>query len=933
MSLREYRQKRDFQRTPEPRGDPGRRRRANAKRLRRRSTLGFVVQKHAASHLHYDFRLELDGVLKSWAVPKGPDLDPAVKRLAMQVEDHPVEYGSFEGTIPQVEYGGGAVMLWDRGTWTPVGDAAKGLRDGRLKFVLDGKKLRGGWMLVRRGGRKADSGERAWFLFKERDEFARTRGSITDDQPLSIVSGRTLEEIAKMSRRVWRSNDSKQVADAAMSNLKEAAPTSPRTTIRTRRRSADSRNVVSRRRRTDGNSKDDRSRLARLLENPVVPLGRLPAAPSVQLATLAKEPPAGDEWLHEIKFDGYRMLCRVSEGKARFLSRNGRDWTVRFPELAASASALAVESAVLDGEVVALDDTGVSSFQSLQRIFKTGATKGLVYYVFDLLHLNGRNVAEAPLERRKAILEQVVKGAAPSIRFSDHLEGSGEDVVAQACRMKLEGIVSKRRDRPYVPGRGLSWIKVKCSRRQEFVVGGFTQPGGGRRHLGALLLGYYGPDKALIYAGRVGTGFSDETLASLAERLQKHLRGSSPFQNLSGATGLARGVRWVDPVLVAEIEFMNWTDDGLLRHPSFQGLREDKRAADVVRDQPLSKREVASTSRANKLGANNAPRRRAWGSTEANRSAKKRRPAGDAKSQDAEIDFAGVRLTHPRKLLYPAAGVSKIDLAKYYEQVAVWMLPHVAGRPLAVVRCPSGSGKPCFFQKHPADAQSEFLKRVNVAAGGTPEYHLAIDDLRGLVSLVQMGVLEIHAWGSTAERLETPDRLVFDLDPDPSVEWAEVVKAAREVRLFLRELGLETFLKTTGGKGLHLVAPIQPRTAWDEAKAFCRAVANAIVRSAPDRYVATMSKAARKGKIFVDYLRNGRGATAIAPYSTRDKPNAAISAPIAWDELSSRRRSDHFTVANVPARLRRLGADPWAELWNTKQSITAATTRRLSSLS
>jgi bifunctional non-homologous end joining protein LigD len=488
------------------------------------------------------------------------------------------------------------------------------------------------------------------------------------------------------------------------------------------------------------------------------------------------------------------------------------------------------------------------------------------------------------------------------------MEGTGQQVIEQACHLRLEGIVSERRSAVYHPGRGLDWLKVKCLKREEFVIGGFTRPGGSRAHFGALLLGFHDHRKKPIYAGRVGTGFDRQTLTDLHRKLMKLARATLPFANLPGTAGQARDVTWVKPALVAAVEFSSWTDERLLRHPTFQGLREDEPARAVIHDEPLSLSEAGVV----RIG------HAATGSHQ----------NGHADGVKQER-WAGVRLTHPEKVLFPEHGLTKRDLADYYVQVADWMLPHVVDRPLAVVRCPSGSGKPCFFQKHLGEGSSEHLRPVNVSVEGEPEYHIAIDDLGGLMALVQMCVLEIHVWGARARQFERPDRLVFDLDPDPAVDWSDVVEAARAVRLLLEDLGLASFLKTTGGNGLHVVVPIQPRTEWEDAKAFCRAVADFIVRAAPDRFIATMSKAAREGKIFVDYLRNGRGATAVAPYSTRAKPGATVSVPIAWDELTARVRSDQFTIANVPDRLRALKNDPWAEMAKTKQSITAAMRKKL----
>ena len=791
MGLGEYRRKRDFGKTPEPRG----------KRTAGNQRLTFLVQKHDATHLHYDFRLEHDGVLKSWAVPKGPDLDPAVKRLAMQVEDHPLEYGDFEGTIPEGQYGGGTVMLWDRGTWQPVGDAMQGLRQGRLKFVLNGDKLRGGWMLVRRGGRQANSDERHWFLFKGHDEFAKSGKPITDSKPLSVATGRDLDEIAAQSDRVWG-----PAGEVSKNGHKKAKPAGAKSARKSAHKSqalngaAHAGNGKARRpkkaarARAKTQSQGDRSRLAELISHLAAKTGKMPAAQEVELATLAKKAPQGDQWLHEIKFDGYRMLCRIDKGKARFISRNGHDWTKKFPELAQAAGKLPVQQAILDGEVVAIESDGITRFQALQKVFQAGRTEDLVYYAFDVLYLDGRNLTQVPLEQRKEILQTLItEGEQRSIRYSDHLDGTGPEVFAQACRMHLEGIVSKRRDSLYQPGRGVDWLKIKCSRREEFVVGGYTPPSGSRHHFGALLVGYYGADKKLTYAGRVGTGFDDQTLTALHRKFAKLAQDRSPFKNLSGTTGQARGVKWLKPRLVAEVEFSNWTDDRLLRHPSFQGLREDKPATEVVREEPISSSEVKALAKQN-------PAKSPKNGRQKPRTVRKSTQRSSTELADANI--AGVHLSHPDKLLYPEAGISKRDLADYYVAVAEWMLPHVANRPLAVVRCPEGRAGACFFQKHPGTGSSEQLRQVDVSSGAKPEYHLAVDDVGGLVALVQMGVLEIHAWGSQTQRLDRPDRLIFDLDPDPEVPWPQVVQAAREVRLVLEELGLDYISQDHGRQGI-----------------------------------------------------------------------------------------------------------------------------------
>lgn len=908
MGLTEYRRKRNFRVTAEPRGG----------RVKHHRQLSFVIQKHAASHLHYDFRLELDGVLKSWAVPKGPSLDPAAKRLAMQVEDHPLEYGGFEGIIPEGEYGGGTVMLWDQGSWEPVGNPHDGYKKGALKFILHGEKLKGGWMLVRKGGRSGGPDERHWFLFKERDQDAKPSLDITKKMPLSVTTGRDLDEIASQAKRVWGRNGEvsqngrarKQhstVAKSATSNGRAA-------TVSKRRPSLSAR---------------DKTVLKKALRKSGAKRASLPRSPKVQLATLTKEAPEGENWLHEIKFDGYRMLCRIDHSSIRFISRNGRDWTAKFPSLSEAPKGLPVKAAILDGEVVVMQPDGTTSFQALQNAFQSPSDKPFLYYAFDLLYLDGYDTRPAPIEARKELLRIILPREDHSpIKFSDHVVGNGAAFFKEASRLHLEGIVSKRAGRPYVAERSTDWLKVKCSMREEFVIGGFTSPSGSRNGFGALALGYFDKDHELQYAGRVGTGFNDRTLASLHTKLLTLVQKKSPFANLSGTTGQARGVTWVKPELVAQVEFSQWTNERQLRHPSFQGLREDKPAAEVVREDPISMPALASTKKAKAVAKTKSKNARV---TRNLRKQMRTKAASTPRvpNGDSSTAVAGVRLSHPDKVLYPKDGFTKLDLARYYQQAAPWMLPHVENRLLSLVRCPAGSGAKCFFQKHPGEGTSEHFRRFKVREKQKMEEYLVLYDVEGLISLVQMGVLEIHLWGSQADQFEKPDRLIFDLDPDPSVSWPDVVTAAREVKLLLEELDLTSFIKTTGGKGLHIVVPIRRRLDWPEAKAFCRSVADFLVAAAPDRYIAKMSKATRKGKIFVDYLRNDRGATAIAPYSTRNRPGAPVSVPITWDELDDKLTSDFFNVENLPDRLARLKKDPWAAIRTTSQSITAKMIRRL----
>jgi bifunctional non-homologous end joining protein LigD len=782
-SLAEYRRKRDFAATREPRGG------------RASSGRSYIVQKHAASRLHYDFRLELDGTLKSWAVPKGPSVAPGAKRLAVHVEDHPVEYGAFEGVIPKGEYGGGTVMLWDRGTWEPIGDARSSYREGKLKFRLHGERLQGVWNLVRMAGENGKN----WLLIKDRDEGAGKREP-TVREITSVASGRTMEAIGQDRRRVWSSKRSERQVGLAGARK-----------------------------------------------------GHATLAFTPQLATLAKEVPAGDGWIHEIKLDGYRILAFVAGKRVKLISRNGKDWTDVFPEIARAVAKLGLKEGVLDGEVVALRPDGLSDFQMLQNRMRAHDDASIVYYVFDLPFYAGQDLRDVPLIERKQVLAGVVPaGGGGAIRFADHVRGNGAKVFDQAKKLALEGIVSKRADAPYRSKRAPTWLKIKCAARQELVVVGWTDPQGARTEFGSLLLAYHDDAGRLVYAGKVGTGFGDALRRDLGRRLRRLAVKRSPL-------GVAvRGAHWVRPALVAEVTFTEWTSDGRLRHPAFVGLREDKAAQGVVREA--------------------APR-----------------------------TAPSVRLTNPDRVYWPEAKITKADLAAYYESVADLVLPHVAGRHLAIVRCPDGRTKPCFFQKH--------------ASAGSAA-HLRIADLDGLLGLVQIGALEIHPWGARAGNPEHPDRLVLDLDPGKGVAWKDVVATALALRERLEADGLRSFVRTSGGKGLHVVAPLSGAT-WEALRGYTRGIAEEFVRRSPDRFIATSTKAKRAGRIFIDWQRNGRGATAIASYSTRARPGAPVAAPLTWKELPRIRSGDAVRLKDVKRRLARSG-DPWTGFFKVRQSLPAA---------
>jgi bifunctional non-homologous end joining protein LigD len=882
MGLLEYRRKRRFDKTPEPGG--GRAKRSATRRLK------FVIQKHAARRLHYDFRLELEGVLKSWAVPKGPSLDPGEKRLAVQVEDHPLEYGKFEGRIPEGEYGAGEVILWDRGTWKPDGDPAKRLREGKLEFELDGEKLHGAWLLLRMGGASRQSDKPQWLLMKKRDAAARPlrQGDILEEQPQSVKSGRHLGDPPGSKTPVWkpRSGNGRSAKSASA-------------TARTQKREL---------RRRSGHRAPKYQ-----VFHPAALTGAkrasLPAYIEPQLATLVATPPSGSQRLHEIKFDGYRLLAIVDRGRVTLWTRGQQNWTDRYPGVSRGLAAFPARSAVLDGEVVALLPSGVSSFQALQNAMRDEIESQLWYYVFDLLYLDGFDLRQVPLLQRKELLEKIVAAAPMSqVRLSEYFATDGPSLLAESCRLGLEGIVSKRAHRPYVSGRSDDWRKSKCISREELVIGGYTISERIPDGIGALLVGYFDKGK-LVYAGRVGTGFSARTHAELRGRLDKLRQADNPFVSVP-AKERGPHVRWVRPQLVGQVEFTGWTEAHVLRHPSFEGLREDKPAESVIRPPTLTTTLAAGDGRQAK-GDAMTPKTTA------------RRSTGRS-GRAAAAATSSVQLTNPDRVLFPDIGLTKQGLADYYLQVARWMLPHVLDRPLSLVRCPDGKTGKCFFQKHSAPGTPAELGRIDIREKDETEEYLFIRNVDGLVALAQMNVLEIHVWGARRDQIERPDRLVIDLDPHEDLPWSQVVSAAQEIRQLLAELRLTSFARLTGGKGIHVVVPIAPRRHdWPAVKAFARSLADHLTAQYPDHYTSNMSKAARPGKIFVDYLRNDRGATAIASYSTRNKPGAPVATPVSWDELTPDVASDQFHVGNVLGRLASLHRDPWEKIDKIRQTLPA----------
>jgi bifunctional non-homologous end joining protein LigD len=880
-----YRGMRDFGVTAEPAGGTRQAEPAGGTRQEaKRDGLPFVIQKHAASHLHYDFRLGWNGVLKSWAVAKGPSYNVKDRRLAVQVEDHPMEYGGFEGIIPKGQYGGGTVMVWDQGTWAPQPgheDVDAGLRDGSLKFTLDGTKMHGKWTLVRMGGHAAREKKPNWLLIKEHDLYERgpDEPCVTEDSPDSAVTGRSLEQIAAEEDHVWNSKET-------------AKPGQPW-------------------RRQDVNrAKRDTAKAKAGAANPLLgscPKERQPDFVAPQLAIEATAVPTTGEWLHELKLDGYRVQARKDGAVVKLLTRKGLDWTHRMSAVATAVARLPVGSATLDGEVVVLGADGNSSFADLQASFQNGAARDgamhpLTYFAFDLLHLDGRNTRGLGLRERKLLLAGILPKDDAVLRLSEDIAGSGEAVFHHACALHAEGIVSKRADGPYRGTRSADWLKSKCLREQEFVVVGCTLSSEGDDRIGSLLLGYYEGTK-LIYAGRTGTGFTQQTKRDLLLQLKKLAQAKAAVEGLPAAAG--RGVKWVKPQLVAQVRFATWTADNLVRQAAFLGLREDKSAGEVVR-------EAATVAPKPKHAAKHALELKHTAKS-ATRRAAVRSSAG----------VQGLRLTHPEKVLDPETGLTKRELAVYYAAIAEFMLPHIAGRPLSLVRCPDGAGKPCFFQKHVNAMLPTGIGSVDVPdkKTGIPEAYITLETVEALAGLAQMGVLEVHPWGSRNDDLEHPDRLIFDLDPDESLPWTTLCAAAAEVRTRLKKAGLKSFLKLTGGKGLHVVAPIEPTLRWDELKAAAHTFVLAMERDTPALYLTKMTKSARAGKIYLDYLRNERGATAVAPFSPRARLGMHVSLPLPWSALKENERPV-YAVRDFAHWRERLRRDPWKPMLSTVQSLS-----------
>ncbi|HEX6071767.1 MAG TPA: DNA ligase D [Sphingomicrobium sp.] len=822
LDIETYNRKRDFARTKEPRG----------RKLKGKGD-SFVVQKHDASRLHWDFRLELDGVLRSWAVPKGPSLDPAEKRLAMHVEDHPLDYGDFEGTIPKGEYGGGTVMLWDRGRWIPEPskDPNKTIEEGHLHFTLEGERMKGEWVLFRLNPRPGEKGE-PWMLKKVTDDFADAGDGdvLVDNCVTSVATGRTMAEIAS-GEDVWHSKRAGRKAGRAR---KEAGK-------------------------------------------------RPPAFQPPQLATLVDDVPTGNSWIHEYKYDGYRLLIATGEGAATAWTRKGLDWSDRFRALVRAAAKLPA-GCLIDGEAVAIDDKGKPSFQLLQSTLKERHGANLVFYAFDLLVDRGEDIRKLPTIERKERLSALLKGVPAPILYGDHVVGRGEDLFREVCKQGGEGVISKKADAPYRSTRTRDWLKIKCIQRQEFVIVGWSESDK-RRGFRSLLLALREGGK-FTYAGKVGTGFNAARIEELMERMEPLEVDKAPVEVPRADR---KDAHWIKPKLVAEIAFAEFTDDGILRHPSFVGLREDKPASEVVREMPKHLRK------------------------------------SEKKTERPTAESLGVEISSADRVIYPKDGLTKGDLADYYAEVEPLIMVDAARRPMTLIRCPQGTAEKCFFQKHDTGSFGPEVKHIPIKEkdGGIEDY-LYFDDIKGLLACVQMGTVEFHGWGSKVGKVEDPDRLVFDLDPDVGLDFDKVKEAAVLLRELLRGLGLESFPLLTGGKGIHVVVPLDASKDWPTVKDFAERFSRAIAEAEPGTFTANIRKEQRKGRIFLDWLRNQRGATAVMPYSARAREGAPVSAPVAWDELDRYEGGNHFTIRDADELLDRASSKRLAGWGKAKQALPDA---------
>jgi bifunctional non-homologous end joining protein LigD len=827
-SLKAYREKRDFSKTSEPAG-------LEKKTSTKKSALSFVIQKHWATRLHYDLRLELEDTMKSWAVPKGPSFDPDDKRMAVHVEDHPISYNTFEGEIPPGQYGAGKVIVWDKGSWIPLENPHKGYRDGKLKFELHGHKLHGHWTLVRMRKTEGQRQE-AWLLIKEKDQYARPSSeySVVDEMPDSVSCLKNPQ-------------------------IQEAGGTSAASSTRA------------------GSGKKKEAAL---------PAGAVKADPpsmlDPELATLVDGPPNDpEEWIYEIKLDGYRLLTRIDSREIRLFTRNSNDWSHKLPDLVKVIGKMELKPGWLDGEIVVLNQNGVPDFQALQNAFDNDRTQSISYFLFDLPFYNGYDLRASSLMERRELLKTLFEKPAPEqIRFSEVFDAPPGAVLDSACRLGLEGIIAKRKISAYVSRRSPDWIKLKCARRQEFVIGGYTDPKGSREGIGSLLLGYYDEDNHLQYAGNVGTGFNDKSLRDLKAKLERVASEDCPFVRRSA---IDKKAHWVKPSLVAEVSFGEWTRGDHIRHAVFRGLRTDKKAETIVREKPVH--------------------------------------TNSAKSNGLVSVPSSLRITNPDRVIDPSNGFKKIDLIRYYALVAPLMMEHLKGRPVSLVRAPDGISGELFFQKHVEKETMRGVNQLDPSLDPDHESLLEIASAEGLLTAAQMNVIEFHTWNATKDKIDKPDRITFDLDPGEGVQWSHVRESAQLVSIFLKELELRSFLKTSGGKGLHVVVPIKRFYDWDTVKEFSQAIVQHLAATIPQRFVAKSGSRNRVGKIFIDYLRNGFGATTVSAWSVRARPGLGVSVPLAWEELGSLTSSDRWSASNIHERLDK-GNEPWSDYELVKQSVT-----------
>ncbi|HEX9172322.1 MAG TPA: DNA ligase D [Telluria sp.] len=868
-ALKAYKAKRDFTITSEPAegGLPG------------KEALSFVIQKHWASRLHYDFRLEIDGTMKSWAVPKGPSYDTKDKRMAVHVEDHPISYSDFEGTIPEKQYGAGKVIIWDKGTWEPLDDARKGYESGNLKFEMHGHKMHGRWVLIRMKGHGEK--QEPWLLIKEKDDYARPADefSVIDEMPDSVKA--LPMPGAGKKKSAPRKKASAKLAEDSI----DVPAEKPVRATRAAKAKAAAAEAVAEPAKAKAPAKGKRGAMPAEAVK-----AELPAEFAPELATLVDKPPSTPaDWIFEIKFDGYRMLARIEGKSVRLITRNGNDWTAKLQPLQQYLLKLKLPDGWYDGEIVVHDENGKPNFGLLQLAFDGSNTAEIVYFLFDAPYLNGYDLRDVPLDQRRALLEAALaKSPSDLVRFSAEFGTDPEQLVEAACKIGLEGVIGKRRTSRYVSRRSPEWIKLKCGQRQEFVIGGYTDPQGSRTGIGALLLGTYDKDGVLKYAGNVGSGFNEATLRELKKKLDALATDDSPFPPKSVA---GRKHHWVKPKLIAEVSFSEWTNTGSVRHPVFQGLREDKPAKGITRELPKHVEEIEPAS-----GEPVAPAGRL--------------PA----------DF---KVTNPDRLIDPTSGATKIDLVRYYALVADLMMEHLKGRPVSLVRAPAGVGGELFFQKHADVKKLPGMKQMAQSLDPDHPPMLEVGSTLGILSAAQWNVVEIHSQNATAKAYEKPDRMVFDLDPGEGVEFATMREAAQLMHAFLDELGLPSFLKTSGGKGLHVVVPIKGGYDWDTVKSFSQAIVHHMAATLPDRFAYKSGPKNRVGKIFIDYLRNGRGATTVSAWSARVRPGLGISVPLSWDELQALKAGDQWNVLNAHTRLDQ-GNEPWAGYAKAAKTLTAA---------